>query len=223
MPRAANTLRGAAGRPPHPGTAARLAGIATSRAPSQRNHGMVRISAESEAGLVTRARQGDSAAFGALVERHAPMVRRLTRAVLQHGADGDDAAQDAFFSAWQALDRFDPAQPFGPWMARIAVNAARDLVRRRKVRSTEPLPLDRPGAGPGPAASAEAAEQRERLRSGLAGLPERQRLVVVLFEVDGYAHAEIAQLLGLPEGTVRSDLFHAKRRLRVALDSLREE
>lgn len=154
---------------------------------------------------------------------HGPMVRRLTRSVLQHEADADDAAQDAFFSAWLALDRFDPAQRFGPWMARIAVNAARDLSRRRRVRATEPLPPDRPVPGGGPGQEAERAEQRARLREALAELPERQRLVVALHEVEGYAHREIGELLEIPEGTVRSDLFHARRNLRSRLDVLRKE
>lgn len=184
---------------------------------------MVRISAESDAALIARAQGGDRDAFGVLVGRYGPMVRRLTRAVLHHGADADDAAQDAFFSAWQAIDRFDPAQTLGPWLARIAVNAARDLVRRRRVRVTEPVPMDRADLGPLPDRAAEARVQRGRLAAALAALPERQRLVVVLFEVEGYAHGEIAGLFGIPEGTVRSELFHAKRKLRAALDGLREE
>jgi RNA polymerase sigma-70 factor (ECF subfamily) len=106
-------------------------------------------------------------------------------------------------------------------MARIAMNAARDLVRRRRVRLTEPLPPDRAHDAPGPGEAAEAVERRARLRAALAQLPERQRLAVVLFEVEGYAHGEIAQLLGIPEGTARSELFHAKRKLRVLLDSLK--
>ena len=184
---------------------------------------MARISAESETALIARAQGGDHEAFGELVARHGPMVRRLTRAVLQHGADADDAAQDAFFSAWQALDRFDPALTLGPWLARIAVNAARDLARRRRVRATEAVPPDRADAGPLPDQAADARVRRGRLAAALAGLPERQRLVVVLFEVEGYAHGEIAGLFGIPEGTVRSELFHAKRKLRTALDGLREE
>lgn len=172
----------------------------------------------SDGELVRRARAGDREAFGELVGRHAPMVRRLTRAVLRHPDDADDAAQDAFLSAWRALDRFDTAQPAGPWLARIAVNAARDLQRRRTVRRTEAIPesyADRRGGGP--EAQTDSALLRERLDAALAELPERQRVALVLFEVEGYRHAEIGALLGVPEGTVRSDVFHARRRLRAAL------
>ncbi len=182
----------------------------------------VRISAESEAQLIAKARQGNRNAFGALVVVHAPMVRRVTRAVLRHPADADDAAQDAFLSAWKALDRFQPSQALGPWLARIAVNAARDLVRRRRVRATEPVPFDRADAGPLPDQVADRRVTGERLDEALSTLPERQRVVLVLFEVEGYAHSEIGQLLGVPEGTVRSELFHAKRKLRELLRPLKE-
>lgn len=183
----------------------------------------MRISPVSDGELVRRARAGDQAAFGTLVERHAPMVRRLTRAVLRHPEDADDAAQDAFLSAWLALDRFDPSLPAGPWLARIAVNAARDLSRRRTVRRSEPIPESLGAPGGSPEQRTDDALLRERLDRALAELPERQRLALVLFEVEGYRHAEIGALLGVPEGTVRSDVFHARRRMRTALGEREEE
>jgi len=146
------------------------------------------------------------------------MVRRLTRAVLRDPDDADDAAQNAFLAAWTGLSRFDATQPFAPWLARIAVNAARDLRRRTRVRSTEEIPSDLPSGVQGPEAAAHAAVLRERLDQAMASLTERQRAAVVLYEVEGYSHAEVAQVLGVPEGTARSDLFHAKRRLRPLLE-----
>jgi RNA polymerase sigma-70 factor (ECF subfamily) len=171
--------------------------------------------------LVVRAQQGDADAFGTLVERHAPMTRRLARAVLRHPEDADDAAQDAFVAAWTSLGRFDPAQGFAPWMARIALNTARDLARRRRVRQTEPIPLAMAGSGAGPEQDAERRMVRERLDAALADLPERQRLAVVLHDAEGYRHSEIAELLDIPEGTVRSDVFQGRRRLRATLAELR--
>jgi RNA polymerase sigma-70 factor (ECF subfamily) len=176
-----------------------------------------------DAELVRQAQGGDPEAFGVLVERHAPMVRRLTRAVLRHAEDADDAAQDTFFSAWTALRRFDPSAPLAPWLARIAVNAARDLSRRRRVRSTEAVPDSLAATGAAPDSEAERGLLRARLDQALSSLPERQRLVVVLFEVEGYGHAEIGAMLGVPEGTARSDLFHARRRLRAALTRREED
>ena len=170
-----------------------------------------------DAELVRRAQAGDRDAFGSLVERHAPMVRRLTRTVLGNVEDAEDAAQDTFLSAWTALDRFDPTAALGPWLARIALNAARDLRRRRRVRSTEAIPESQPASGRPPDSEADRALLRERLSRALLELPERQRVAVVLFEVEGYSHAEVGRMLGIPEGTARSDVFHARRKLRLLL------
>lgn len=170
-----------------------------------------------DAELVRKAQAGDREAFGALVDRHALMVRRLTRAVLGHLEDAEDAAQDAFLHAWTALDRFDPAASLGPWLARIAMNAARDLRRRRRVRSTEAIPESQAATSSAPDSNAERALLRARLTQALSTLPERQRAAVVLFEVEGYSHAEVGAMLGIPEGTARSDVFHARRKLRLVL------
>ena len=172
---------------------------------------------ENEAELATRARAGDRAAFGQLVERFAPQARRVARAVLQDPHDADDAAQDAFLAALVKLDQYDPRRPFGPWLMRIVANAATDRRRRRTVRQVEPLAPELTGGGPRPDREAEQSALGDRLRAALAELPERRRIAVVLFDVDGYSHAEIAQILGIPEGTVRSEVFHARRRLRELL------
>ncbi len=169
---------------------------------------------ENEAELATRARGGDRVAFGQLVERFAPQARRVARAVLQDPHDADDAAQDAFLAALVKLDQYDPRRPFGPWLMRIVANAATDRRRRRTVRQVEPLAPELTGGGPRPDREAEQSALGDRLRAALAELPERRRIAVVLFDVEGYSHAEIAQILGIPEGTVRSEVFHARRRLR---------
>ncbi len=172
---------------------------------------------ENEAELATRARAGDRAAFGQLVEQFAPQARRVARAVLQDPHDADDAAQDAFLAALVKLDQYDPRRPFGPWLMRIVANAATDRRRRRAVRQVEPLAPELTGGGPRPDREAEQSALGDRLRAALAELPERRRIAVVLFDVEGYSHAEIAQILGIPEGTVRSEVFHARRRLRELL------
>jgi len=154
---------------------------------------------------VTRAAAGDRAAFGVLVERYAGVARRVARAVLGNPEDADDAAQDAMLSALVKLDQYDPRRPFGPWLLRIVSNAATDRRRRRTVRRVEPLDPGLAAGGP------------------LAELPERRRVAVVLFDVEGYSHAEIAAVLGIPEGTVRSEVFHARRRLRALLVDWKEE
>lgn len=172
---------------------------------------------------MARAQAGDRTAFGVLVDRYAGLVRRIARAVLNDADDADDAAQDAFLSALVKLKQFDPQRPFGPWLTRIAVNAATDRRRRRAVRRVEQLASHLQARGILPDAEVDRRALGQRLRQALAELPERRRIAVVLFDVEGYTHAEIGQILGLPEGTVRSEVFHARRALRVLLADWREQ
>lgn len=167
--------------------------------------------------LAQRAAAGDPEAFGALVERWAPAVRRVARAALGDPDEADDAAQDAFLSAWTNVGSYDPTRPFGPWILRIAANRALDRGRKRKVRAAEPLLEDQAGTTAGPDRETERSLLRERLDAALAELPPRQRVAVTMFDAEGYSHGEIAEVLGVPEGTVRSDVFHARRALRGAL------
>jgi len=151
------------------------------------------------------------------VLRYQAAVRRVARAVTGDDHDADDAAQEAFLSALDRIETYDRGRPFGPWLMRIATNAAIDLLRRQAVRRAEVLPETVRSPDRSPEADAAAAEMRERIRVALAALPERQRMAVVLFDVEGYPHADIAELLGIPEGTARSDVFHGRRALRQAL------
>ena len=183
--------------------------------PSQPPQGAPRIA--DEADLVAQTLAGERAAFGVLVERYAPQARRVARAVLGDPDEADDAAQDGFLSALVKLGQYDARRPFGPWLMRIVANAATDRRRRRQVRRVEPLDPGLVGGGPRPDTEAVRSELGERLRTALAELPPRRRTAVVLFDVEGYSHAEIAGMLGIPEGTVRSEVFHARRRLRALL------
>lgn len=173
--------------------------------------------------LVATALAGDRDAFGVLVQRYAAQARRVAWAVLSDPDDADDAAQDGFLSALVKLGQYDAKRPFGPWLMRIVANAATDRRRRRNVRRTEPLDTSLVGGGPRPDAAAVRNELGERLRAALAELPERRRTAVVLFDVEGYSHAEIAGILGIPEGTVRSEVFHGRRRLRTLLEDWKEQ
>ena len=171
-----------------------------------------------ERALVRAARGGDDAAFAALVRTQQRRAYAIARAIVLSHEDAEDAVQDGFLHAYRAMGRFDAAYPFGAWLARIVANAALDLVRRRRVRATEELPpsVAMPFSDP-----AERSELRTRLRAALAELPARQRAVLVLHDVEGYRHGEIGAMLGMPEGTARSDLHHARTAMRRALDDLR--
>ena len=178
---------------------------------------------ESDKDLVTKTLAGQRDAFGVLVDRYAAQARRVARAVLGDPDDADDAAQDGFLSALVKLGQYDARRPFGPWLMRIVANAATDRRRRRNVRRAEPLDPALVGGGPRPDAAAVRSELNDRLRAALGELPERRRTAVVLFDVEGYSHAEIAGMLGIPEGTVRSEVFHARRRLRTLLADWKEQ
>ena len=173
---------------------------------------------EQERQYVLSAQEGDMSAFAQLVRRHQQRAYAVARAVLLSHEDAEDAVQEGFLHAHRALSRFRPDQPFGAWLHRIISNAALDLARRRKVRDTDELVDTHASPFRDPA---EADELHDRLRSALTQLPDRQRSVLVLHDVEGYKHAEIGAMLGIPEGTARSDLHHARAAMRSILGTLR--
>lgn len=172
-----------------------------------------------EKGLVLAAQRGEHAAFAELVRRHQRRAYAVARAIVINHEDAEDAVQEAFLHAYRAIDRFLPDQAFGAWLHRIVANAALDVTRRRKVRDADELPetVASPFRDP-----AEKGELRQRLTAALNTLPERQRAVIVLHDVEGYKHAEIGKMLGIPEGTARSDLHYARSQLRHILGAMRE-
>lgn len=165
------------------------------------------------------ASRGDRESFGQLVLESALAARRVAFNVLGSWDDAEDAVQEAALSAWQAIDRYDPARPFRPWFLRIVTNAALDQGRRRRVRQAVALSDTVPDRGPAPDELADRADIRGHVGRALARLPERQRIAVTLFDVEGWSHGDIAAALNVPEGTVRSYVFHGRRALRRLLGS----
>jgi RNA polymerase sigma-70 factor (ECF subfamily) len=145
----------------------------------------------------------------------------LAMRLLRHREDAEDLVQDAFLAALQHIDSFDLSRPFWPWLSRIIVNRGLDVVASRSTRSAESLGDDLSDMRPSPADEAERGEIRDEFRRTLASLPERRRLVVQLFEVDGFSVAEIAKLLDSSPATIRWHLHMARRQLRNALAPLR--
>ena len=173
-----------------------------------------------ERDLVLSAQRGSHEAFAELVRGHQRRAYAVARAIVLDHHDAEDAVQDGFLHAYRALARFRPGEPFGAWLHRIVANAALDLQRRRKVRAAGTLPetIALPFRDP-----AEADELRRRLTAALEELTERQRAVIVLHDVEGFRHAEIGETLGIPEGTARSDLHHARATLRRLLSDTRSD
>jgi RNA polymerase sigma-70 factor (ECF subfamily) len=184
----------------------------------QQSNPAIRIS-DQERELVSLARNGDERGFAGLVRLHQRRAYIVARSIVMTHEDAEDAVQEGFLHAYQALDRFDPAQAFGAWLNRIVANAALDLARRRKVRNAEEISESIPATFRDPA---ESGELRERLEAALAQLPDRARAVIVMHDIEGFTHAEIGEMLSIPGGTARSDLHHARQKLRVLLGNLRD-
>jgi len=177
--------------------------------------------AESE--LVGRVRQGDTEAFGELVRRYERRAFAVAYRLTGQRQDAEDMVQDAFIAALDKLDGFDAERPFGPWFFRILVNRGTSLSRALKVRATEEIPGTIGDTAPLPDRLAEHAETGERVRAAIATLSARQRLVVQLYELDGFTTAEVAGMLEIAEPTVRWTLHEARRRLRAELEIWKKE
>ncbi len=191
--------------------------------PPQRIASDPRITEVNESGLAEAARKGDADAYGRLVVTYALIARRVAYSFLGNWDEAEDVVQDASLAGWQAIERFDPTRAFRPWFLRIVANAALDQLRRRRVRDAEPLHDSLPSRRVLPDAAADRVVLRERIEAAMNDLPERQRVAVMMFDGEGFSHAEVASVLQVPEGTVRSYVFHARRALRKSLAALVEE
>jgi RNA polymerase sigma-70 factor (ECF subfamily) len=144
--------------------------------------------------------------------------------ILANRADAEDALQESWLRICQVFDRYDPTRDFSRWCLRITANQARDLRRRRTQRATELLDESHGESLQGSSwDSVERREFRQQLADAVEVLPGRQRVVFVLHDVYGVLHADIAGALKIPIGTARADLYHARRQLRHALKTWREE
>lgn len=179
---------------------------------------------EGDAVLVQRARSGDAAAFEALVRRHLRAAHAVALGVMVDQADAEDICQDAFIAALEQLDALTEPHRFGAWLLRIVRNRALSALRKRRVRATEPLEWAvRSASDSDPARDAARSALRDRLSVALDTLPEHQRQIVLLHDLEEWKHREIGELLGMPEGTVRHHLFLARRALRERLQADHEK
>lgn len=173
---------------------------------------------ESDASLLGRARHGDGAAAEALLRRYFRAAYLVALARLGSRQDAEDACQDAFVRCLEHLDDCRDPERFGPWLLRIVRNTAHNRRDYLRVRRTEPLDLQDQLRTP---AAADREVQRRELRAillrALGELPETQREVVLLHDLDGWPHAEIAQRLALSVAMSRRHLSDARKRLRQLL------
>lgn len=169
----------------------------------------------SDRDLVKAALGGRTVAFEALVRRHLRAAYAVALARTGSPHDSEDVCQEAFIAALERLATLRDPDKFGPWLLEIVRNRALNLLRRRRVRSEEPLEEATAfGGRSDPGRDAERAALRDDLLGALAALDETRREVALLHDVEGWRHAEIAERLGMPEGTVRYHLHEARRTLR---------
>ena len=173
--------------------------------------------------LVRRAQGEDKEAFEELVRRHQHRVFAVAGGILRRREDVEDIAQQVFVKAYFSLKRFDQRAAFSTWLYKITVNECWDLLRKKKVRplvyesdlsEEQARQVIAPGEkeNPGPDAS-QRIEARERVERLLEGLDERDRLMLILKEVEGFSIDEIAEVLSLNGNTVKVRLFRARRRV----------
>lgn len=175
-----------------------------------------------DAELIERAVSGDLDAFGDLVERYQERLYRAMFHLLGNREDAEDAVQDALVRSYRKLGTFDGRSGFYTWLFRIAHNAAISRRRRRRPRiSLEEQQVntgDEPASGElAPENAAMRTEQVEQVRDAIDQLPDDQRDILVLREIEGFCYEEIARVLDLAPGTVRSRLHRARARLRELL------
>ncbi|CCW35816.1 RNA polymerase, sigma-24 subunit, RpoE [Chthonomonas calidirosea] len=183
--------------------------------------------------LIERSKEGDRRAFDALVRMHEKRVYNLAYRLCGNYDEAGDITVEAFLRVYQAINSFRGDANFSTWLYRIVTNVYLDRRKRQKNRKTlsleEYVELEESQVtrqiedpSPGPEELAEAQQRQELLQKAIESLPEYQRAMIVLYHVDGLSYEEIAEVLSLPIGTVKSRLNRARLALREKLEPIRE-
>lgn len=170
--------------------------------------------------------RGDSGAFARIYEKYRERVFRVLFGVVRNREDALEATQEVFVKIHRALPRFDPRARFFTWAYRIAVNQGIDMLRQRKVRKEQQYEEEQQlgessGRGSARFVAAEKELERkevlERLEAALETLSEEHRTVFLLYSYEGLSYGDIADVVGIPIGTVMSRLFYARKRMKEQL------
>jgi RNA polymerase sigma-70 factor (ECF subfamily) len=179
-----------------------------------------------DAAAVALARDGDSEAFRALVERHSRAVYRLACRMTGNPQDAEDVVQETFLRAYRQLGRFESRANFGTWLHRIAVNCSIDLIRTRRHQAStrDAADLDTLDAAvdrevdPSPERLMLSAEVQERVGAAMSSLTAMERAAFVLRHFEGHSIEEISRTLGLKANAAKHSIFRAVRKMRLALE-----
>jgi RNA polymerase sigma-70 factor (ECF subfamily) len=169
-----------------------------------------------ERALIARILDGDRAAGRQLYEAHAARVHRLVYRLCGDAELAQDFTQDTFVRAFDQLSRFRGEAAFGTWIHRIAVTVTLNGMRKVKRLRERETTLD-DDSGIGTVSHRADPDLRSRITAAIDALPEGTRMTLIMHDIEGYTHAEIAESLGIAEGTSKSRLFEARGRLRRAL------
>ncbi len=170
---------------------------------------------DDDAMLVDACLRGDRNAFDTLVDRYEGPIFNAAFRITGSVEDAMDATQNAFVAAYEKLHTFDPTYRFFSWIYRIAINQSLNLVSGRKEQTR--LDENTYATDHGPAEVFDTSEARGHLKQALLELEPLYRTVIVLKHLEGLSYREIAEILEVPEKTVKSRLFTARQRLRVIL------
>ena len=166
---------------------------------------------------------GDSAAFEQIIRRYEIRVMTLALRLVGGRDDARDATQEVFLRAFKYLHRLDIQKPVEPWLMRITVNVCRDALRRRRRQRDTFVHEERPETVdecPDPYSDFAQKQERLILQKALESLPEKERLAVLLRDVEGLSTSDVASVLRSSETTVRSQVSRGRLRLKAAIDRL---
>src|SRR6476660_3495594 len=183
---------------------------------------------QTDAATVALARDGDSEAFRALVERHSRAVYRLAHRMTGSAADAEDVVQETFLKAYRQLSRFESRANFSTWLHRIAVNCSIDLIRSRPHRETghDGADLDQFATDDGVQRQATperlmlSTEVQDRVTGAMSGLSAMERAAFALRHFEGQSIDEISRALGLKTNATKHSIFRAVKKMRIALEPL---
>ncbi|MCO4773700.1 MAG: sigma-70 family RNA polymerase sigma factor [Deltaproteobacteria bacterium] len=157
-------------------------------------------------------------AFAQLLAAHGPRVHRAAAGMLRDEQEAREVAQEALARAWAARERYDRRRPFYPWLATIVRNACRDAIARGKHRAIGGLDPERlTSASPTPLQSLSSKEAEGAVHDAMARLRDEWRDILLMRHFEDLSYAEIGQALGIPQGTVMSRLYRARKALTAEL------
>lgn len=188
----------------------------------------------SESELIKRCQQGDLEAFEQLIAAYEKKMINYCWRMLGNPSDAEDAAQEVFIKVFRFIESFTGQSSFSTWLYRIASNVCLDILRKKKRQPADTVSLYQSGAegdefvllvednAPSPYESAQLNEAQRALNTALAQLGEEQRRVIILRDIEGFSYEEIAAVMHVPPGTVKSRINRARKSLQKLLEKDRE-